>query len=137
MPNNVTPIDLARLAGRDKKDPQRYRDREAPPESDRPVGGAPELRPITFEEAWAEILDMCPDGVLTRRDRGMVFEAARLHMQIRNATMLQLMEGKVGAVIDTKISKLYQSYLARLGCSPTDCNHVHRQKKPEKGEFDD
>lgn len=132
MPAHKTPLTLAALNGRTQHDAGRYEDRTPPPEQDDPIGAAPELRMLTFEEAWAAIIDMCPEGVLRKRDRGMVGEAARLHMEIHNLRTLQLMDGKHWALIDPKISKLYQSYLARLGCSPTDCNHVHVAKKPAK-----
>lgn len=138
MSNYKTPLNVVQLTGRDKKDPGRYTDRAPPPEMDDPIGEAPETRLLTFAEAWAAIVDMCPEGTLRRRDRGMVMEAARLHMEIHNLTTLQLLDGKQWALIDPKISKLYQSYLAKLGCSPTDCNHVHvPKKKPAGNPFND
>jgi hypothetical protein len=40
--------------------------------------------------------------------------------------------------VPAAVSKLYQSYLAKLGCSPTDANHVTTgKKKPEGNPFDD
>lgn len=138
MPNYKTPLNVVQLTGRDKHDKKRYEERTPPPETEAPIGDAPDMRLLTFEEAWAAIVDMCPEGVLRRRDRGMVMEAARLHQEIHNKVILQLMDGQHWTVVDPKTSKLYQSYLAKLGCSPTDCNHVHvAKKKPAKNAFDE
>jgi hypothetical protein len=144
MPRPRTPASVLDLTGRLKHDPKRYRDRipeqPAAAAAVEPIGSAPRIRCLTFEEAWGEIVAMVPDGVLCHRDRAVVAETARLHMMVRNYLALDLMQGRVlPGLVDDKLSKLYQSYLAKLGLSPKDANNVApplASKKPARHEFD-
>lgn len=133
MPNHRTPYNVLDLTGRLKHDAKRYEDRTPPPEQDELLSiEAPELRYITFAEAWAIVVGMCPDGVLRLRDRIIVQETARLYMEINNTQVMAEIQGHPFALIPPAKSKLLQSYLAKLGASPTDANHVSVPKKPDK-----
>jgi hypothetical protein len=132
-----TPLNVLDLNGRLAHDRKRLEGREPPPEDDEPIGTPPQLRLLTFEESWATIVDMCPAGVLRKRDRAWVQEAARLHMEIHNAQAMAEMTGAAFAHIHPSVSKLYQSYLSKLGASPVDANHVSASKgKAPSNEFD-
>ena len=132
MPAHRTPASVLDLTGRLKHDAKRYRDRQQPAEVKgsakpelAPLGDVPEMRLITFAEAWAEIVAMIPEGVLRKRDRAMVQEAARLHQYVRNRIVMADLHGNpLHDTIDNATSRLYQSYLAKLGASPVDANHV-------------
>lgn len=145
MPAHRTPASILDLTGRLKHDGKRYRDRQQPPIEKgspkpelAPLGDVPEMRMLTFAESWAEIVSMLPEGVLRKRDRAIVMETARLHMQIRNRIVLADLHGNpLTDSVDNAMSRLYQSYLAKLGASPVDANHVEvaPTRKPNS-EFD-
>lgn len=145
MPAHRTPASVLDLTGRLKHDAKRYRDRQQPAEVPgspkpelAPLGDVPVMRMLTFAEAWAEIVSMLPDGVLRKRDRGVVMETARLHQYIRNRIVLSDLHGNpLGDTVDNATSRLYQSYLAKLGASPVDANHVDVAPAGKKNsEFD-
>ena len=111
--------------------------RERPPtiDDDEPAGDCPALELITFDQAWAAILEMAPEGVLRRRDEGAIWECARLHMLIRNTTVLALRSGRQPDV-DNATSTQYRNWLAKIGCTPVDSNHVAAPGKGKpKGDF--
>jgi len=60
------PVELARLKGADKKNPQRYRG-EVPKHSD-PVGEPPAHLSDKAQAAWQELVAKCIPGVLTKAD---------------------------------------------------------------------
>lgn len=138
MARQRTPLNVLDLTGRLAHDKKRFADRTPPPVDDAPIGLEPEMRLISFAEAWAAVLDICPTGVLRKRDRLIVQETARLYREIHNAQVLADLGGEMYTQVPAAISKLYQSYLAKLGCSPVDANHVSTGKTAPAGNpFDD
>lgn len=123
------------LSGNWKHNPDRIR----PPivEDDEPASEcAPPLEFITFDQAWAAIIEMAAPGVLRRRDEGCIFECARLHMVIRNETTRLIRLGRAPE-IDNAISTQYRNWLAKIGCTPVDSHHVAAPNKGKaNGEFD-
>lgn len=123
------------LNGAWQKNPQR----ERPPtvEDDEPASAQPPaLELISFEQAWADIIEMAPVGVLRRRDEGAIWECARLHMVIRNTTILALRSNRMPEV-ENNVSTAYRSWLAKIGCTPVDSNHVAAPHKGKgKGDFE-
>jgi hypothetical protein len=122
------------LNGGWKHDPQRRRPDTAEdhePACDRP----PEMRLITFEEAWSEILEMAPDGTLKRRDEGAIFECARHWMLIRNMVTNAILRNRQPE-IDPKLSTSFRSWMAKIGLSPVDSHHVAAPVVQKGGDFD-
>jgi hypothetical protein len=123
------------LNGGWQKNPNRAR----PPtvEDDEPASEtAPALELISFDQAWAAIIEMAAPGVLRRRDEGCIFECARLHMKIRNQTVLDIRAGRQSRV-ENSDSTQYRNWLAKIGCTPVDSHHVAAPGGGKgKGEFD-
>ena len=81
MPAHRKPTALLKLAGSDRKDPQRYRGRKHEPKPDGPLGACPRKFGQAQKEvaqAWNAIAENCPAGVLTAMDRVAVQLAAAL-----------------------------------------------------------
>lgn len=114
-------------------------DRQRPPtvEDDEPASEiAPRLELISFEQAWAAIIEMAAPGVLRRRDEGAIWECARLHMVIRNTTVLAIRHGRQPE-IENSTSTQYRNWLAKIGCTPVDSHHVAAPAGAKgKGEFE-
>lgn len=123
------------LSGAWKQNPQRAR----PPciedhEEASPV--PPPMELISFEQAWAAIIEMAPPGVLRRRDEGAIWECARLHMVIRNQTIIDIRNKRL-PIIDNAIVTAYRNWLAKIGCTPVDSSHVAAPRKDKgAGEFE-
>ncbi len=81
MGRHRKPIELHRLSGADKKDPQRYRGEV--PKSDMPFGEYPVIRSTDPAECWREISAQCIPGVLTGSDRIMMEVASNLLAEYR------------------------------------------------------
>lgn len=133
-----TPEEL-RLSDSGKHNAGRYAERldAETPLDVRPLGGPPKQNIITFEEAWAEILDMCPEGVLRHSDSLIVEQAARVHQLLRNTAALAALEGNPLPPIEVKYVKQLESLLARLGATPSDRSKVVTPaKKVQTDAFD-
>lgn len=138
MPAIKKTADILQLNGALAHDRGRYAERVAAAVTDdRPIGGPPAQRLITFDEAWAEIIDMCPEGVLRHSDRLFVEQAARLHMLLRNAAALDALEYRAIPRLEVKYVKQFESLMARLGASPADRGKVTAPKpKAPTSDFD-
>lgn len=138
MPAIKKTADILQLNGGAKHDPGRYAARiDSAVSDDRPIGAPPKQTLITFDEAWAEIIDMCPEGVLRHSDRLFVEQAARLHMLLRNCAALDEIEGRALPRMEVKYVKQFESLMARLGASPADRGKVSAPKpKVPTSDFD-
>lgn len=139
-----TPTNVLDLNGRLKHDRKRYekQGRFTEPVEERPLDDAPEENLLTFDEAWAIVVDLCPKGVLRRRDRAMVQLAASLLEQTQNYRVLCRLEDKGWAFENPgymKAAGQLSSVLSKLGLSPVDASKVRGESAPEKprNEFDD
>ena len=112
MPKARTPTQLLAINGGLAKNPGRYADRVNEPQSNGPVGNAPDY----FDEArnvlWVEIVSLVPDGVLQRSDRLIVELTTHLMHDLRT-----------GQADNRTIAQLRAS-LASLGMSPSDRSRV-------------
>ena len=138
MPAHKKSAEILQLTGAASHDRNRYADRIANAvQDDSPLGDAPKQTLITFDEAWAEIVDMCPPGVLRKSDRLFVEQAARLHMLLRNCAAIDEIEGRALPRMEVKYVKQFESLMARLGASPADRGKVTASPPKEgPGDFD-
>ncbi len=108
MARHPQPLELARLKGADKKDPQRYRNIVPIPKY--PLGKAPRHIRGQARRCWNEIARCAIEGVVTRAD-GLILEiAANLLAEYRLSPEL-FPSKKYAPLIGC---------LARLGLSPAD-----------------
>jgi len=130
LPNNVLQLNGAWDKNPDRARPPTVEDEEEASPT------APAMELITFDQAWAAIIEMAPPGVLRRRDEGAIFECARHYMLIRNQTTEALRRGRMPE-IEPSLSTSFRNWLAKLGCTPVDSNHVAapRSSRP-KGDFE-
>jgi P27 family predicted phage terminase small subunit len=117
------PIELHRLSGADKKDPQRYRNKV--PKSEFPLGEPPDGMLEGADDAWREITAACAVGVLTRADRLILEITSNLLAEFRSDPP-GFASGKMRIMI---------SCFGRLGMSPSDRAHLSVAEKPT-GEYD-
>lgn len=138
MPAHKKTADILLLSGAAAHDRGRYAGRiEGAIDDDEPIGDVMRRTMITFEEAWAEIIGMCPAGVLRRSDRLFVEQAANLHQKLRNMAVLADLEGRPWANLQTKDVKQFESLMSRLGASPADRGKVIAAKPRAKtSDFD-
>lgn len=139
MPAHRKPAHLVLLNGTAAHDPKKYNARVAGEVTDDRLltARAPRRQLVSFEQAWAEIIDMCPPGMLRQSDSMLVERAAVVHQHLRNATLLNEMEGHVLPEINVRLEKLFEGMLSKLGASPVDRARVVAPKpKPAAGDFD-
>ena len=137
MPAHRKDINMLTLVGSVAHDSQRFKERVPEAASDALDAEPPRERLLTFEEAWAQIIDMAPEGVLRKRDTILVQEAARLHMLTNNRIVLGRLDGESFIGMDNSTHKQLLSVLAKLGMSPTDARNVNAPKqKPGADDFD-
>ena len=125
MAKHAQPIELARLKGADKKNPQRYVGEV--PKSELPCGEPPKEMSEKAQECWLEISDKAIPGVLTYADTIMLELAANLLAEYRvNPVEFQI--GKYTHLIGC---------LARFGMSPSDRNGLGVEKtKDDEDDFE-
>ena len=123
MGRHRKPIELHRLTGADRKNPQRYRGKIA--KSELPFGEYPTERNTDPAECWREIAAQCIPGVLTGSDRIILEITANLLAEYR-ADPPGFAVGKLRHLIGC---------FARLGMSPSDRAGLGVTEKPS-GEYD-
>ena len=123
MGRHKIPLELARLSGATKKDPQRYRNKV--PKSKFPLGEPPGGMIDGAAEAWCEISAACAAGVLTRADRIILEITANLLAEYRSDPP-GFAVGKLRHLV---------SCFARLGMSPSDRTCLGVAEEPS-GEYD-
>lgn len=78
-----TPTDVLDAKGAFKKDPQRKAARQNEPKPNGPVGEPPSYFDDFHRGIWGELIDECPERVLTKADRKHLELATRLTAKMR------------------------------------------------------
>lgn len=102
------PIEIQRLKGADKKNPQRYKSEI--PKSGNPLGDAPAHMNEAAQAAWFELQEYAVPGVMTAAERPMMELLCNLFAEYR-ANPPDFPAAKMGHLV---------SCLARFGMSPSD-----------------
>lgn len=82
MGRTPQPLEVAKLKGATRHDPQRYRD--APSGSSMDIGKPPEHMHQGAQKVWYEILGCVPPGVVTASERMLVESLANLIVEYRS-----------------------------------------------------
>jgi hypothetical protein len=125
MARHKQPIEVAKLKGADKKNPQRYK--KDIPKSNKPLGGVPDHLSIAAKTVWKELVDYAIPGTITQSDR-IIFETAAVLIAQFRSNPKNMPTARITAMIGC---------VARLGLSPTDRNKLGVDKKPEENPFDE
>lgn len=118
-----TPTKLLDARGAFRKHPERRRDGE--PEVKDPLGSPPSLEPDELE-AWREIIERAPVGVLTAADWHSVEMASCLMAEYRR-DRTGFAAGKMGRL---------QSLLGRFGMTPADRASLNIEKPKDGNPYD-
>ena len=102
---------------------QRRAARENEPAVTEPLGPAPTTLSGDQLKAWADIVDTCPAGVLSKSDRIAVESCSKL-----------LALDRIGK-LDTAGARLLQSYLGKFAMTPADRSKVSVPKPEKKNAF--
>lgn len=119
MARHAQPLEVAKLKGADKKDPQRYR--KEVPKSECPLGDAPEHLSDEARDCWREISLCAIEGVLTGADRHVLEVTSNLLAEYRRDPD----KFAVG-----KYTHLLGGF-GRLGMSPADRQKIGFEKKED------
>ncbi len=129
MARNRTPSNILELRGAFDKNPQRRREE---PKVDSDLGPPPDHFDDTRKAAWAELVNMAPEGVLTKADRIAIEMLADLLVRYR-ASMKP--EGDKFTSADRRD---LMALLARFGMTAADRSRVAAPTdKPETGDLFD
>src|SRR5437588_9372657 len=104
-----TPTNILEARGAFKKHPERRPERENEPVDLPELGEPPKEFCPDQAQAWNDIVEACPDGVLTGSDSLAVEVAARLLAQIRT-----------GSLLDTRLYSQFTALLGKFGMTPAD-----------------
>jgi hypothetical protein len=107
-----TPTNILQMRGAFKNHPERLKDREGEPKVVEPIGDAPVGFTGDLLQAWKDLVDGCPAGVLTKADRLAVEIAAGL-----------LHRHRVMPLSGSDLSQL-TNLLGRFGMTPSDRSKV-------------
>lgn len=122
MARNRTPSNILELRGAFDKNPQRRREE---PKVDSDLGQPPEHFDDARKAAWAEVVDMAPEGVLTKADRLAVEMLADLMVRYRAS-----MQG--GDKFTSADRRDMLAVLARFGMTAADRSRVAAPKEKEE-----
>lgn len=125
MARIAQPVELAKLKGAHKKNPQRYK--KEPPKSAHPLGESPKHIRGKSKDSWDELCKYCLKGVLTGADRFILEISSNLLAEYRSDPQ---------EFSAAKLEKLI-GCLARLGMTPADRQKLGVEKKAEDESFDD
>ncbi len=122
MARNRTPSNILELRGAFEKNPQRRREE---PNVDRELGAAPGHFDDSRCAAWAEIVELAPEGVLTKADRIAIEMLADLLVRYR-ASMTP-----GGDKFTSADRRDLMAILARFGMTAADRSRVAAPKYKE------
>ena len=123
MARHAQPLEVAKLKGADKKNPQRYR--ATPPKSKLPLGRAPADLIEGADACWYELSDMSVPGVLTGADRIALEVLANMLCEYRAAPK-DFATTKLGQMI---------GILGRFGMTPSDRTKLGVEDKKQDNPF--
>lgn len=123
MARHKQPIEVAKLKGAVKKNPQRYR--KVIPKSENPLGGVPDHLNIPAKTVWKELVGYAIPGTITQSDR-IIFETAAVLIAEFRSDPKKMPTARITAMIGC---------VARLGLSPTDRNKLGFDTKKEDNPF--
>jgi hypothetical protein len=83
MPKPRTPTAILKFKGSFRKNPQRARARATEPQAAAPLGNPPDDLAADEKAAWLVIVESCAPGVLSKRDRELVWVAAKVKAKIQ------------------------------------------------------
>ncbi len=125
MGRNRKPTAVLQLTGALERNPGRYHDRKTEPRLLDELGEPPKRLTEQQKEAWNEISDNCPCGVLTKADRHSLEMAAVLLAEFwANGAQMQ----------GTHLS-LLNTLLAKMGMNPSDRSRVTVPQPKKKNPF--
>lgn len=107
------PLEVAKLKGAVRHDPQRYRD--APSGSPLPVGQPPKDMRQGAKVIWFELLSCMPPGVVTASERLHLELASNLMLEYRNDPFI-FPAAKI-AQLQHAAEQLYMGAVARRKCA--------------------
>lgn len=125
MARHPQPIELAKLKGANKRNPQRYR--AEVPKSGHALGRAPDHLSAAAKAVWFELETYALKGTLTGADR-LVMETTSVLVSQFRADPVGFQAAKIGHMIGC---------LARLGLTPADRQKLGTVKAPEGNPFDE
>src|SRR5215218_7542410 len=111
MPRHRLPTAIHEVKGTFIKHPERRR--KAEPRPNGPLGPPPRRLGDDQIEAWREIVECCPPGVLTKADRLVLELTARL-----------LAEMWAAGKLDARLAARLEACLGKLGMTPADRSKV-------------
>jgi hypothetical protein len=107
-----TPTSVLEIRGAFKANPQRAQDRANEPVVTEPLGEPPKTFTGDQIQAWTDIVNYAPKGVLTSADTLAVERAARLLAKIR-----------MGSASETE-GRSFDALLGKFGMTPSDRSKV-------------
>lgn len=122
---HTQPLEIAKLKGATRHDPQRYK--KVPPKSEFDIGQPPAHMGAEAKAAWFEIQSYAIPGVLTAAERPLLEVLANLFAEYR-IDPLGFPTNRMGQMIGA---------LARLGMSPADRQRLGVEPAPKENEFDE
>lgn len=127
MPRNKMPLEVAKLKGADKQNPQRYR--TIPPKSQYGIGKAPPSLTKDEVKCWDELVYYSLPGVLSGSDRHIVEVTSKLLHEFRYPPSY--------GFDNPKLAQLMRN-LGLLGMNPVDRQRLGVQKpeKPKENDFE-
>ena len=117
------PLEIAKLKGAVKHDPQRYRD--VPDGRNGGIGGPPEYLSSAAKAMWYEVLGMIPEGIATASERAVIEVFANLMVEYRMDPM-SFAVGKYPALMRA---------MEVLGLSPAARRKIAVPAKPKENSF--
>lgn len=122
---NRKPTAILQLTGALERNPGRYKERASEPKDLDALGDPPKRLTAQQKEAWNEITNNCPHGVLTKADRHTLELTVVLLAEFwANGVQMQ----------GTHLS-LLNTLLAKMGMNPSDRSRVTVQQPKTENPF--
>jgi len=128
MPRPRKPTKVLEMQGAYKANPQRKKERVNEPKPDTDIGNPPRGFTAAQKKIWQEMIDITPDGVITRMDRFILEVVSVMLCRFREAYT-----GR-GKPLQSSEYGILMRALTSLGMTPADRSKV--LVPPEKTEDD-
>lgn|SRR5210317_1780154 len=123
MPRITQPVEIAKLKGAHKVNPERYRNEV--PKSDLPLGEPPDHMTDDAKDCWMELSFYQIPGVNTGADRVLMETLSNLLAEYRRAPT-EMPTNRISQMINC---------MARFGMSPSDRTKLGQPLKPKDNPF--